>query len=289
MSLLSMFQPEELLTHLAQPQFFSALAAAYGLNWQVSSHTQLLLTMLKKDVSKQGIALFTRNIPQQFQLHFALAAKQNTCALQEGQGHLAGKYLLYAKKKWVIIHQKVFSNNDARRYHWAEQGLQGVMGSFRKSSFNLLTPAAGQARKAILDLAQEPVQRLNTQLAEIKAGQRSLRSSPVALPHPLPKRFFPDYLCSAREKKPATFEELLLLRGIGPATIRGLSAIASVFYNAHPSFEDPLTHTWQGVPQNQNIKEISYYAKIILEKIVSLPKREQGDIRERLSSLGKSL
>lgn len=284
------FQPEELLTYLSQPTFFSALAAAYGLNWSVSSHTQLLMTMLKKDVSKQGIAVFTRNVPNQFHLPWVLTAKMTTCALQEGHGQLMGRYLFFSKKKWVIIHQKTFINHDTRRYHWTEQGLQGVMGSLQTSSFNLLAREAEQARKAILDLAQEPVQRLNSQLAEIKAGQRSLHSSPKNLPHPLPKRFFPDYLCTVREKKPSTFEDLLLLRGIGPATIRGLAAIASVFYNAHPSFEDPLTHTWHGISQKQDAKDIAHYAKILLEKAASLSKRERCDIEERLQPLvGKSL
>ncbi len=288
MSLLSMFQPEELLTHLASPPFFSALAAAYGLNWQVSSHTPLLMSMLKKDLPKQGIAVLTRNIPEQFHLPWALTAKQNTCALQEGQGQLTGKYLLSRKENWVIIHQKTFSNNDARRYHWTEHGLQGVMGAARKSPFNLLAPAAEQARKAILDLVQEPVQRLNAQLAEIKVGQRSLRSSPMTLPHPLPKRFFPDYLCTAREKKPSTFDDLLLLSGIGPATIRGLAAIASVFYDAHVSCEDPQTHEWSGAAI-QNAKSIANYAHLIFQKAESLPKKERYEITERLSGIRGSI
>jgi hypothetical protein len=44
--------------------------------------------------------------------------------------------------------------------------------------------------------------------------------------------------------QPKTMEELLLIEGVGPKTIRALSLVSEVIYGAKPSFEDPARYTF---------------------------------------------
>jgi hypothetical protein len=48
----------------------------------------------------------------------------------------------------------------------------------------------------------------------------------------------------AKFLQPKTMEELLLIEGVGPKTIRALSLVSEVIYGAKPSFEDPARYTF---------------------------------------------
>jgi hypothetical protein len=57
----------------------------------------------------------------------------------------------------------------------------------------------------------------------------------------------------AYEFQPRNYEELLSIRGIGPATVRGLALIAELVYGEKPSWEDPVKYSFcvggkDGVP-----------------------------------------
>jgi hypothetical protein len=58
---------------------------------------------------------------------------------------------------------------------------------------------------------------------------------------------------NAYEFQPKDYEELLALRGIGPAAVRGLALIAELMYGAKPSWKDPVKYSFayggkDGVP-----------------------------------------
>ena len=45
-----------------------------------------------------------------------------------------------------------------------------------------------------------------------------------------------------KKEAPQTFRELLLVRGLGPETLRAIALVADLIYGYEPSFKDPTTH-----------------------------------------------
>jgi hypothetical protein len=48
----------------------------------------------------------------------------------------------------------------------------------------------------------------------------------------------------AYEFQPRNYEELLSVRGVGPATVRGLALVAELVYGEKPSWEDPVKYSF---------------------------------------------
>ena len=46
----------------------------------------------------------------------------------------------------------------------------------------------------------------------------------------------------AKELSASSYDELLLIRGLGPSTLRALSLVLELVYDVHPSWRDPVTH-----------------------------------------------
>ena len=55
------------------------------------------------------------------------------------------------------------------------------------------------------------------------------------------------------EFQPKNYEELLSVKGVGPATVRGLALVAELVYGEKPSWQDPVKYSFayggkDGVP-----------------------------------------
>lgn len=53
--------------------------------------------------------------------------------------------------------------------------------------------------------------------------------------------------------QPKNYEELLAVKGVGPATVRGLALVAEIIYGEKPSWKDPVKYSYayggkDGVP-----------------------------------------
>jgi hypothetical protein len=46
------------------------------------------------------------------------------------------------------------------------------------------------------------------------------------------------------EQRPASYEKLLSLKGVGPKTIRALSLVSEIIYGAKPSYRDPARYSF---------------------------------------------
>jgi len=90
----------------------------------------------------------------------------------------------------------------------------------------------------------------------------------------------------AYEFQPKNYEQLLNIRGVGPATIRGLALIAELVYGAPPSWKDPVKYSFayggkNGVPHPVNRKAMDESIKILENAVKSA---KIGD-KEKLKSL----
>jgi hypothetical protein len=157
----------------------------------------------------------------------------------------------------------------ARRYHWLSDTVtslivephNAVVGTKRPRALNMTAKESEGSRKASVDIAKEPPSKLIRQLdAARPLNQKSLREW-------LPKADVPEQLTiltmprginwktmkQVYDFQPSNYEELLSLKGVGPATVRGLALIGELVYGEKPSWEDPVKYSFayggkDGVP-----------------------------------------
>ena len=129
----------------------------------------------------------------------------------------------------------------------------------------MTTKASEDARKTSLDLAKEPPKKLMglIQSSNRPQNQASMQSwLPNVTDEPsfktqaslnMPRNINWDTLSRLYEFQPSNYEEFLSVRGVGPATVRGLALVAKLIYGDDPSWEDPVKFSFayggkDGVP-----------------------------------------
>lgn len=74
-------------------------------------------------------------------------------------------------------------------------------------------------------------------------------------------------------KKPKTFQELMMIQGVGPKTIRALSLVSEIIYGSKPSYEDPARYSFahggkDGVPYFVDRKTYDRTIEIMKKAII---------------------
>jgi hypothetical protein len=121
-----------------------------------------------------------------------------------------------------------------------------------------------EARRASVDLAKEPPKKLMglIQSAIKPQNQASLQRWLPKTDDPwiqtqttlnMPRNINWETLSRLYEFQPQNYEELLSVKGVGPATVRGLALVAELVYGEEPSWEDPVKFSFayggkDGVP-----------------------------------------
>jgi uncharacterized protein len=236
-----------------------------------------------------------------------MTAKVDNAAIQAGYQLYHHAFLVTRDAKWAVIQQGM-SDQDrtARRYHWLSDNTKdfvvephsGIVGEVRREkALNMVAKASEASRKASVDLAKEPTRKLISLIqSSVKPdNQRSLqdwlpknadtwRQTQTALN--MPRNINWDTLSRLYEFQPSSYEELLSVKGVGPATVRGLALVAELVYGEEPSWEDPVKFSFafggkDGVPYPVDRKAMDE-SILILRKSVEAAKI--GD-REKLQSL----
>ena len=121
------------------------------------------------------------------------------------------------------------------------------------------------ARKASVDLAKEPTRKIMSLIEEAArpVNQKSLGEwLPNANDNPrqsniealrMPRNISWETMKRAYEFQPTNYEQLLSVKGVGPATVRGLALVAELVYGEKPSWKDPVKYSFayggkDGVP-----------------------------------------
>jgi hypothetical protein len=203
-----------------------------------------------------------------------MTAKVDNAAIQAGYQLYHHAFLLTKGGKWAVIQQGMsHSDRSARRYHWLSEKTKNLVvephnaiigNSKRQKALNMIAIASKGAQKASVDLAKEPTRKL---MQLIQSAIRPLNQASMQdwLPktndpwqQTLPTLYMPrniswDTLTRVYEFQPQNYEELLSLKGVGPATVRGLALVAELIYGEEPSWEDPVKFSFayggkDGVP-----------------------------------------
>ncbi len=216
-----------------------------------------------------------------------MSAKVDNAAIQAGYQLYHHAFFLVESGDWAVVQQGM-SDQDrtARRYHWLGEHVQNfvvephdaIVGDTRRDiALNMTAKESENCRKTSTELAQEKPEKLMQLLGSIRpACQTSLHkwmpdtvaktrdipwlSMPKTLNWKLAKRLY--------EFQPADYEQLLSMKGVGPATVRGLALVAELVYGAEPSWKDPVKYSFayggkDGVPYPVDRKSMDESIQIL--------------------------
>ena len=162
-------------------------------------------------------------------------------------------------------------DKSARRYHWLSEHVKdfvvephdAVVGDTKREAVLDMTAKKSEGcRKTSTDIAKEEPKKLKKLLLSIRPiHQRSLQEW---IPQPLGKEYEIDAFSLPRnldwtavkrayDFQPKNYEQLLGIKGIGPATVRALALVSDLVYGEKPCWEDPVKYSFcvggkDGVP-----------------------------------------
>jgi uncharacterized protein len=217
---------------------------------------------------------FSENQIQALTYTSKMTAKVDNTAIQAGYQLYHHAFLVTEDKKWAVIQQGMSSEDrTARRYHWLSDTTtslivephNAIVGDVkREKALDMTAKTSEGTRKTSVDIAKERPAKV-TRLFEAarplhqKSLQEWLPKTKANLWHQsiealnMPRKINWETMKRAYEFQPKNYEELLSLRGVGPATVRGLALVAELIYGEKPSWADPVKFSFayggkDGVP-----------------------------------------
>lgn len=265
--ILTDYGKQEVVRRLSDPFWFQSFGAVLGMDWHSSGITTSVMGALKRAINpnSQSLGIFicggkgkySRDTPQEL-LYIAdktglngaelvkaskLSAKVDNTAIQDGYQLYQHNFVVTDNGSWCVIQQGLNdADGTARRYHWLSENLTsfidephtGINGISRGTILNLTANEASDNRKGILDISHTDSTKIMQDFARlILPEHHDVRATDVDL-----KRLGA-LLYVTREQQPQTFEDLLMLEGVGPRTMQSLALVSEVIHGAPSRFKDP--------------------------------------------------
>jgi len=201
-----------------------------------------------------------------------MSAKVDNTAVQAGYQLYHHAFVVAEDGKWAVVQQGMsVQDRTARRYHWLSEHVQdfvvephdAVVGDVKRNvALDMTAKQSENCREVSTDIVKEQPKKLMQLLQSVRpAHQTSLQKW---MPEATWKEYAIEVLSMpsnlnwkavkrAYEFQPKNYEQLLGIRGVGPATVRGLALIAELVYGAPPSWKDPVKYSFayggkDGVP-----------------------------------------
>lgn len=266
-SIITEYGKEEILCRLSDPFWFQSFGAVMGMDWHSSGITTSVMGALKRAINphaKQlgvyicgGKGKFSKETPTEL-LKIAdttglnghelvrsskLSAKVDNTAIQDGFQLYTHNFIVSTDGKWTVVQQGMHTGNKtARRYHWHSDNLRsfieephtGICGKNQGPILNLTATEAKATRNGILQITGEDPGLIITEFQQmILPVHHDVRAEDINL-----KRLGA-MLWLAHDQPPENFEELLLLKGVGPRTVQSLTLVSEVIHGTPSRFKDP--------------------------------------------------
>ena len=313
------FGSDELMRRLSDSNWFQALSCAMGYDWHSSGTTTVTMGALKEALNdsgevfiaggkgkagiktpqdiKEGVdRLSIPGMADEFIEKSRLSAKIDSAMVYEDAGIYHHSFVFSRRKKWVVIQQAMSAKNKkAIRFQWLSDYVNekdisnephaGISSDLRLKTLDLTCEANAWAHPASIDALHEVSGR-----------------NPGIFKYPSRHQIYPevdigkrgaDAISKAAEADPSDYEDLLLVKGVGRATLRSLAFIASLIYDKDLSYRDPVTYSYalggkDGIPFPINQKA---YDSVIesMEHLIDAANIERGEKYLALKRLSNSL
>ena len=199
-----------------------------------------------------------------------MSAKVDSAAVQDGYQLYHHSFFFTDAGQWAVVQQGMHDTNKfARRYHWLGESVDDFVCEPHHAIDDLAGAPSARNAVAATQRAAGPLPNeqllLNMVASEADANRKSsvdlIGWNPDQLLFELHKRtqgptlFAPAHhevlpadvnierlepiIRAAHEQQPSDFTTLLGAKGIGPATVRALSLLAELIYDAPASHRDP--------------------------------------------------
>ena len=269
------YGPHEMLLRLSDPFWFQAFGCVLGFDWHSSGLTTTVCGALKEGLRVIGsdAGLFvaggkgktSRRTPdelagygQRLGLDAApltyssrMSAKVDSAVLQDGYEIYHHSFVFTSDGLWCVIQQGMnTAARYARRYHWLSSELddfvcephKAVCSDARGEALNMVALEADPARRLSAELSHQPPDRTVHELERLQSLELPRRHH--VLLEDVSPRHIQKILLKTYEERPADFEALLGMQGVGAKTIRALALVSELVYGAKASFRDPVRYSF---------------------------------------------
>ncbi|MEO0278803.1 MAG: DUF763 domain-containing protein [candidate division WOR-3 bacterium] len=304
----------EVLKRFSDPYWFQALGCVSGFDWHSSGLTVTLLGAVKESLKEKSKELgifvaggkgkaalktpteileksdrFGIEAGEKLVRISRLVARIDNNALQDGFKLYHHTILFTKEGDWTIVQQGMDPvKKMARRYHWMSEGLKSfvedphkaICSDEKRKALNLVASESKELRKAMLELVREKPEKL---IGEMEIILKLPKRHCITLEDIDLKRL-KSVLLKAREVK--SFEDLILVEGLGEKALRALALTAEVIFGTPISYRDPARFSFahggkDGHPYPVNVKLLKNTIEVLREAI---EKAKMGN-REKLEKL----
>ncbi len=266
----------EFLKRISNPIFFQSFSNVLGFDWNSSGATTVLTGVLKSVLNTPefeirvaggkgenalktpeeviGLAEEIGANAEKIVEFSRLSAKVDNCALIDGYS-LYHHAVFFTRRHFTVVQQGMnVEVKMARRYHWnvfeqvpeVEEVHRGIISQrIEKEVVNMVSRKSKDSRKLAVDLINDgSFRRDYEKLISISKRGKAFY---------VPRKINWKALEKAYNLQISSFEDLLLMRGIGKETIRALALISDLIYNVEYDKQDPAKYCFalggkDGVP-----------------------------------------
>ena len=266
-SILQEHGTKDLLSRLSDPFWFQSFGSVIGMDWNTSGLTTTVLAAMKASINPHAHTLGiyicggkgkeSLKTPEellkighetgldgiQFARASKLSAKVDNTALQDGFNLYLHSFILSVEGDWAVIQQGMEPGSGlARRYHWhsgtiksfVEEPHAAVCGDNRGAILNLVAAGARPTQEAIMAIARERPEKILAEVPHMK-----LPTYGDVKPQDVDLKRLGSVLWLAQEQSTRSFEDLLMLKGLGPRALQSLTLVSEVIHGTPSRFSDP--------------------------------------------------
>ncbi|MCC6485659.1 MAG: DUF763 domain-containing protein [Armatimonadetes bacterium] len=272
------YGPDKMLERLADPRWFQAFGCVLGFDWHSSGVTTTTCGAIKEGIKGREAELgffvaggkggVSRKTPEEI-VHYCgtsvegvlpeplvnaskLSAKVDNTALQDGYQLYHHCFFFTRSAAWSVVQQGMNETNQyARRYHWHSPRLSsfvnephsGIASQSRSDQvLNMVAHESEASRRALVEVVKQTPVQIKKELRSLE--RLDMPSRHWIAPEDLSPRGLDKVLIETYDRQPASFEQLLAIRGVGPKTLRALVMVAEIAYGARPSWKDPAVYSF---------------------------------------------
>lgn len=266
-SILREYGKQAFIERMSDPLWFQSLGCVLGMDWHSSGITTSVLGALKKAINPHSNALGIhicggrgkQSLKTPDELYrianktglpgndlvrsSKLVAKIDNTAIQDGYQLYLHSFILSNEGHWSVVQQGMNNHNGmARRYHWCSSNLTSyvetphtaICGTNKGAILNLTAKEARETRDGILTISKE-----HTDTILKDARNLNLPRHHEVRANNLDLKRLGAVLNVAYENQPTGFEDLLLIKGLGPRTLQSLTLVSEVIHGTPSRFKDP--------------------------------------------------
>ena len=266
-SIVENYGKSEVLTRMSDPNWFQALGAVMGMHWNSSGVTATVLGSLQRQINPRSKTLGlhilggkgkrmgwttkqinrvsdNHGLPSQELVRACnLTRRVDNNAVQDGYGLYQQYFILSDEGEWTSISQGMNrQTRRARRYHWhspsvrsfVDQPHTGIVGIQQQQVLNLVDGKADGLRNNMLALTKDRPGEVIEALRSLELPDRhDVRKGDVNMAR------LGSVLNLAYNRDIEQFDDLVMMQGVGPRTLKALAMASEVIHGDATRFEDP--------------------------------------------------